>query len=46
MTVTVETVALPATAIQPGENAFALVFALPDSVVGKAEMRVTVEVGG
>jgi hypothetical protein len=31
--------------IRPGENAFELVFALPDSVVGKAEMRVTVEVG-
>jgi hypothetical protein len=43
--VTVEGVTLPVTAIQPGENAFELVFALPDSVVGKAEMRVTVEVG-
>ena len=45
VTVTVEDVTLPATAIRPGENAFELVFALPDSVVGKAEMRVTVEVG-
>jgi hypothetical protein len=45
VTVTVEAVVLPATAIRPGENAFELVFALPDSVVGKAEMRVTVEVG-
>ena len=43
--VTVEGVTLPVTAIRPGENAFELVFALPDSVVGKAEMRVTVEVG-
>jgi hypothetical protein len=45
VTVTVEGLALPATAIRPGGNAFELVFALPDSVVGKAEMRVTVEVG-
>jgi hypothetical protein len=45
VTVTVEGVPLPATVIRPGENAFELVFALPDSVVGKAEMRVTVEVG-
>jgi len=45
VTVTVEGLTLPATAIQRGENAFELVFALPDSVVGKAEMRVTVEVG-
>jgi hypothetical protein len=45
VTVTVEGLTLPATAIQHGENAFELVFALPDSVVGKAEMRVTVEVG-
>ena len=45
VTVTVEGVRLPATVIRPGENAFELVFALPDSVVGKAEMRVTVEVG-
>jgi len=45
VTVTVEAVTLPATVIRPGENAFELVFALPDSVVGKAEMRVTVEVG-
>jgi hypothetical protein len=45
VTVTVDGSKLPATAIRPGENAFELVFALPDSVVGKAEMRVTVEVG-
>ena len=45
VTVTVEGETLPATAIRPGENAFELVFALPGSVVGKAEMRVTVEVG-
>ena len=43
--VTVEGVTLPVTAIRPGENAFELAFPLPDSVVGKAEMRVTVEVG-
>jgi hypothetical protein len=45
VTVTVDGSTLPATVIRPGENAFELVFALPDSVVGKAEMRVTVEVG-
>jgi hypothetical protein len=45
VTVTVDGVTLPATVIRPGENAFELAFALPDSVVGKAEMRVTVEVG-
>jgi hypothetical protein len=45
VTVTVDGVTLPATVIKPGENAFELAFALPDSVVGKAEMRVTVEVG-
>jgi hypothetical protein len=45
VTVTVEGIAMPATVIRPGENAFELVFALPDSVVGKPEMRVTVEVG-
>jgi hypothetical protein len=45
VTVTVNDSPLPASMIRPGENAFELVFALPDSVVGKAEMRVTVEVG-
>jgi hypothetical protein len=45
VTVTVDGVTLPATVIRPGENAFELVFALPGSVVGKTEMRVTVEVG-
>jgi hypothetical protein len=45
VTVTVEGVAMPAMVIRPGENAFERVFALPDAVVGKAEMRVTVEVG-
>ncbi len=44
VTVTVEGAPLPATAIRPGENAFELAFALPDSVVGKPEMHVTVEV--
>ena len=45
VTVTVEGETLPIAVIRPGENAFELVFALPASVVGKAEMRVTVEVG-
>jgi hypothetical protein len=45
VTVSVDGVPLPATAIRPGENAFERTFALPDAVVGKAEMRVTVEVG-
>jgi hypothetical protein len=45
VTVTVDGVTLPATAIRPGENAFELSFPLPDSVAGKQEMRVTVEVG-
>jgi hypothetical protein len=45
VTVTVDGATLAATVIRPGESAFELVFALPNSVVGKAEMRVTVEVG-
>ena len=45
VTVTVENVTLPPTAIHPGENAFELTFTLPDSVIGKPEMHVTVEVG-
>jgi hypothetical protein len=45
VTVTVDGVTLPSTVIRPGESSFELVFALPDSVAGKAEMRVTVEVG-
>jgi len=45
VTVTVDGATLPATVIRPGESAFELAFVLPDSVVGKAEMRVTVEVG-
>jgi hypothetical protein len=45
VTVSVDGIALPGAAIRPGENVFELAFALPDSVVGKAEMRVTVEVG-
>ncbi|MCX6629103.1 MAG: hypothetical protein NTW28_15910 [Candidatus Solibacter sp.] len=45
VTVTVDGATLPATAIRPGDSAFELVFALPDSVVGKKEMRITVEVG-
>jgi hypothetical protein len=38
-------VKLAPAAIRPGDNAFELSFTLPDSVVGKPEMRVTVEVG-
>ena len=45
VTVEVEGVKLPPAVIRPGENAFELAFALPDLVVGKPEMRVTVEVG-
>jgi len=43
--VTVDGVALPAAAIRPGAPTFELEFALPGQVAGKAEMRVTVEVG-
>jgi len=42
VTVTVEGVTLPPTVIHPGENAFELSFALPDSLVGKPEMHLTV----
>jgi hypothetical protein len=45
VTVTVQGITLPATTIRPGENAFELSFPLPDSLIGKPEMRVTVEVG-
>ena len=45
VTVTVQDVKLAPAAIRPGDNAFELSFTLPDSVVGKPEMRVTVEVG-
>jgi hypothetical protein len=45
VTVTVQDVKLAPAAIRPGDNAFELSFTLPDSVVGKSEMRVTVEVG-
>jgi hypothetical protein len=45
VTVTVEGVTPPPAVIHPGENAFELSFALPVSLVGKPEMRVTVEVG-
>jgi hypothetical protein len=45
VTVTVEGVTLPPAVIHPGENAFELSFPLPASLVGKPEMRVTVEVG-
>jgi hypothetical protein len=42
LTVTVDGTALPAVAIR--ENSFEFAFALPDSVVGKPEMQVTIEV--
>ena len=44
VTVTVDDSTLPPAKIRPGENAFELVFPLPDSVAGKPEMRVTVQV--
>ena len=44
VTVTVDGSTLPPVKILPGENAFDLGFPLPDSVAGKSEMRVTVEV--
>jgi hypothetical protein len=44
VTVTVDGATMEA-AIRPGENAFELSFALPDSAVGKAELQVTVTVG-
>ena len=37
--------ALPPTVIRPGENAFALSFAIPDSAAGKPDMTVAVEAG-
>jgi hypothetical protein len=42
--VSVDGVALPAGSIKPGENAFELAFALPESLSAKTEMNVTVEV--
>jgi hypothetical protein len=45
ITVTVEGVTLPPTIIRPGEKAFELAFDLPDSVIGKPEIHITVEVG-
>jgi hypothetical protein len=45
ITVTVDGVALPGAVIHPGQTAFELAFLLPDSVVGKGEMQVTVEAG-
>jgi hypothetical protein len=44
VSVMVENSPLPAAQIRPGENAFELAFPLPDSVVGKREMQVTIEV--
>jgi hypothetical protein len=41
--VTVDGIALPVAEIHPGETAFELAFTLPDAVVGKTEMRITVE---
>jgi hypothetical protein len=45
ITVKVEGVTLPPTTIRPGDNAFELAFMLPDALIGKPEMHVTVEVG-
>jgi hypothetical protein len=42
MKVSVDGIALPAAAVRPGP--FAVTFGLPDSVVGKPEMQVAVEV--
>jgi hypothetical protein len=42
--VTVENMSLPPAKIRPGENAFELAFTLPDALVGKSEMTVTIEV--
>jgi hypothetical protein len=44
VTVSIDGVPLPPAAIKPGEGAFDLGFALPESVVGKKELTVTVEV--
>jgi hypothetical protein len=44
VTVNVDGATLPAASIRPSHNAFELAFALPDSVVGKGEMRVAIEV--
>jgi len=44
VTVSVDGVALPAASIKPGESTFELAFPLPDSLVGKTELSVTVEV--
>jgi hypothetical protein len=44
VTVTVDVTALAPATIRPGQNEFELAFALPDTVVGRPEMRVTVEV--
>jgi len=43
--VTVNGIALPPAEIRPGETSFELSFPLPDSVVGKPDMHVTVESG-
>jgi hypothetical protein len=44
VTVSIDGVELPGAKIEPGQNTFELAFALPDSIVGHSEMRVTVEV--
>jgi hypothetical protein len=44
VSVTVDGSRLPPARIHPGENAFELVFPLPDAVAGRPEMRVAVEV--
>jgi len=45
VTVSIDGTPLPPTAIQPGQSAFELAFALPPSATGKAELAVTVEAG-
>ena len=42
--VTVDGVALPAASIKPGETTFELSLALPESLWGKSEFKVAVEV--
>jgi hypothetical protein len=44
VTVSVDHSTLPAVRIEPGHNAFELALPIPDRVVGKSEMTVTIEV--
>jgi hypothetical protein len=45
VTVTVEGSALPAAAIRPGESSFEISFPLPDTLVGKPSVQVTIHAG-